>query len=134
MNTINYLSKYYIRYLTPVYMYLLQNIKYSIYNHTKVNIISKFLGINQRIIKDYYKEISHIKINVPGMAAALDSIYVIIRALKPNIIVETGVANGASSFYLLLALKRNKKGHLFSIDFPNLVLQQNCLKIKKLVG
>jgi predicted O-methyltransferase YrrM len=54
------------------------------------------------------------------MAAALDSIYVIIRVLKPNIIVETGVANGASSFYILLALKRNKKGHLFSIDFPNL--------------
>jgi predicted O-methyltransferase YrrM len=112
--------KYYIRYLTPVYMYLLQNIEYFIYNHTKVNIISKFLGINERIIKDYYKEISHIKVNVPGMAAALDSIYVIIRVLKPNIIVETGVANGASSFYILLALKRNKKGHLFSIDFPNL--------------
>jgi predicted O-methyltransferase YrrM len=50
----------------------------------------------------------------------LDSIYVIIRVLKPNIIVETGVANGASSFYILLALKRNKKSHLFSIDFPNL--------------
>jgi predicted O-methyltransferase YrrM len=39
----------------------------------------------------------------------LDSIYVIICDLKPNIIVETGVANGASSFYILLALKRNKK-------------------------
>jgi predicted O-methyltransferase YrrM len=88
-------------------MYLLQKIKYSIYNHTKVNIISKFLGIDERIIKDYYKEISHIKVNVPGMAAALDSIYVIIRVLKPNIIVETGVANGASSFYILLALKRS---------------------------
>jgi predicted O-methyltransferase YrrM len=54
------------------------------------------------------------------MAATLDSIYVIICDLKPNIRVETGVANGASLFYLLLALKRNKKGHLFSIDFPNL--------------
>jgi hypothetical protein len=63
------MNKYYIRYLTPVYMYLIQNIKYSIYNHTKVNIISKFLGIDERIIKDYYKEISHVKINVPGMAA-----------------------------------------------------------------
>jgi predicted O-methyltransferase YrrM len=101
-------------------MYLLQNIKHFIYNHTKINIISKFLGIDEQIIKDYYKELPHIKINVPGMAAALDSIYVIIRALKPNIIVETGVANGASSFYILLALKRNNKGHLFSIDFPNL--------------
>jgi predicted O-methyltransferase YrrM len=47
------------------------------------------------------------------MAAALDSIYVIICDLKPNIIVETGVANGASSFYILLALKRNKKRSSF---------------------
>jgi predicted O-methyltransferase YrrM len=94
-------------------MYLLQNIKYSIYNHTKANIISKFLGIDERIIKDYYNEIYHVKINVPGMASALDSIYVVIRALKPNIIVETGIANGASSFYLLLALKRNKKRSSF---------------------
>jgi hypothetical protein len=51
MNAINYLSKYYILYLTPVYMYLLQNIKYSIYNRTKANIISKFLGIDERIKK-----------------------------------------------------------------------------------
>jgi predicted O-methyltransferase YrrM len=84
-------------------MYLLQNIKHFIYNHTKVNMVSKLLGIDKLIIKDYYKEISHVKVNVPGMAGALDLIYVIIRALKPNIIVETGVANGASSFiYRLL--------------------------------
>jgi hypothetical protein len=108
------ISKYYIRCLTPAYMYLLQNIKYSyIYNRTKVNIVSKFLGIDERIIKDYYKEISHIKVNVPGMAAALDSIYVFIRALKPNTTAETEVANIASSFYLLLALKRNKKRSSF---------------------
>jgi predicted O-methyltransferase YrrM len=54
------------------------------------------------------------------MADGLDSIYVVIRALKPNTIVETGVANCASSFYILLALKKNKRRYLFSIDFPNL--------------
>jgi len=128
------MKKYYIRYLTPVYMYLFQNIKYSIYNRTKVNIVSKFLDIDEQIIKDYYKETSHIKVNVPGMAAALDSIYVVIRALKPNIIVETGVANGASSFYLLLALKRNKKVIFSQLTFLIWILQQCYLKIKRLVG
>jgi hypothetical protein len=40
--------KYYMRYLTPAYIYLIQNIKYIIiYNHTKVNIVSKFLGIDE---------------------------------------------------------------------------------------
>lgn len=114
------MNKYYIKYITPAYIYFLHNIKYYIYNHIKVNTISKFLSIDEGVIKDYYNEISHIKLNVPGMASALDSIYVVIRALKPNIIVETGVANGASSFYILLALKKNNKGHLFSVDFPNL--------------
>jgi hypothetical protein len=47
------------------------------------------------------------------MVATLDSIYVFIRALKPNTTAETEVANIASSFYLLLALKRNKKRSSF---------------------
>ncbi|MFZ0738907.1 MAG: class I SAM-dependent methyltransferase [Candidatus Acidiferrales bacterium] len=42
--------------------------------------------------------------------------YAIIRAYKPDHIVETGVANGVSSAYLLLALGRNQKGSLHSID------------------
>jgi predicted O-methyltransferase YrrM len=42
--------------------------------------------------------------------------FAIVRAQKPNVIVETGVANGVSSAYLLLALHLNRKGHLHSID------------------
>ena len=32
--------------------------------------------------------------------------------------METGVSSGLSSSYLLLALEKNKKGKLYSIDFP----------------
>jgi predicted O-methyltransferase YrrM len=42
--------------------------------------------------------------------------YAAIRALRPELVVETGVANGASSSYLLLALRRNGKGMLHSIE------------------
>lgn len=42
--------------------------------------------------------------------------YAIVRAMAPTIVVETGVANGVSSAYLLLALARNAKGHLHSIE------------------
>lgn len=45
-------------------------------------------------------------------------LYAIIRSLKPSIIVETGVASGMSSYYILKALKDNNKGELFSIDLP----------------
>ena len=41
--------------------------------------------------------------------------YAAVRALRPDCIVETGVANGVSSSYLLLALQKNKRGHLHSI-------------------
>jgi len=41
--------------------------------------------------------------------------YAAVRATTPECIVETGVANGVSSSYLLLALQKNKRGHLHSI-------------------
>lgn len=47
----------------------------------------------------------------------LESIYGIIRLLKPTLIVETGVGEiGMSSTYILTALEDNNKGHLYSID------------------
>lgn len=44
--------------------------------------------------------------------------YFLIRHLKPNIVVETGVAAGESTGYILKALNDNKKGKLYSIDLP----------------
>jgi len=41
--------------------------------------------------------------------------YITIRACRPEIVVETGVANGVSSAYILLALQKNQKGTLYSI-------------------
>jgi predicted O-methyltransferase YrrM len=42
--------------------------------------------------------------------------YAVVRALQPSWVVETGVASGVSSAYLLLALQRNGRGILHSID------------------
>jgi predicted O-methyltransferase YrrM len=42
--------------------------------------------------------------------------YAAARALRPAVVVETGVANGVSSAYLLLALRRNGRGVLHSIE------------------
>ncbi len=46
-------------------------------------------------------------------------LYAIVRCLSPENIVETGVASGVSSAYLLLALHDNDKGTLYSVDLPN---------------
>jgi predicted O-methyltransferase YrrM len=41
--------------------------------------------------------------------------YMAIRALQPEIVVETGVANGVSSAHILLALQKNGRGALHSV-------------------
>jgi len=43
-------------------------------------------------------------------------LYGITRLLKPQTVLETGVANGHSTFLLLKALEANGKGHLHSVD------------------
>jgi predicted O-methyltransferase YrrM len=43
-------------------------------------------------------------------------LYVLVRISKPAVVVETGVANGVSSSFILKALDDNARGRLYSID------------------
>jgi predicted O-methyltransferase YrrM len=45
-------------------------------------------------------------------------LYAVVRELEPLVAVETGVCNGVSTAFLLLALERNGAGTLHSIDLP----------------
>jgi len=42
--------------------------------------------------------------------------YAAVRAFAPDVVVETGVASGVSTSYLLYALHRNQRGTLYSIE------------------
>ena len=44
------------------------------------------------------------------------TLYAAVRATKPNIVVETGTAAGASSTFVLAALEKNGRGYMHSID------------------
>lgn len=46
-------------------------------------------------------------------------LYALVRHLRMDVAVETGVANGFSTAHILLAMDHNGKGNLYSIDFPN---------------
>src|SRR5258707_4516511 len=46
--------------------------------------------------------------------------YAITRAIKPRLVVETGVCYGVTSAYILRALDVNQRGALHSIDLPPL--------------
>lgn len=53
-----------------------------------------------------------------GGAAYVDLLYHVTRELRPDHVIETGVASGWSSLAILLALEATTGGQLISIDMP----------------
>jgi Methyltransferase domain len=55
-----------------------------------------------------------------GGTVLAETLWVLVRHLRPERVVETGVARGISSAFTLEAMARNGTGHLWSIDLPPL--------------
>ena len=53
-----------------------------------------------------------------GDAGFVRAIWLLVRCLRPRHVVETGVAHGLTSRFILEALEKNGDGHLWSIDRP----------------
>jgi hypothetical protein len=60
------------------------------------------------------------KFSNDGDAGLVRAIWCLTRHLKPKNVVETGVAHGVTSRFILEALEKNGTGHLWSIDLPPL--------------
>ncbi len=69
------------------------------------------------IEKEAMKKLSKLEVSLGGGGNYI-LLYFLIIKFKPQNVVETGVAAGWSSLFILRALKKNGKGHLFSSDFP----------------
>ena len=55
-----------------------------------------------------------------GFTVRAAFLFLTVRKFVPSVVVETGVAQGISSYLILKALQINGKGKLISIDLPNL--------------
>lgn len=117
----------------------------NIYN---IKSLSYYLGVEEKIFLDYYTEllddqeflkdvnerIIYIRetygfrkgifnmdtINsIDWFAFERVLIYLLIRYFKPKNVLETGVYYGGNSAFALLALNKNKKGKMTSIDYPD---------------
>ncbi len=58
---------------------------------------------------------------IPGTVGLFDYgplLYALVRCVRPSVVVETGVASGASSAYILKAMQTEGKGMLYSVDLP----------------
>lgn len=93
--------------------------------------LSKFLGIGKAEVKMYLREAQNFTNQMlklatnPELGTMLSPlrgpiVYVCIRTFKPLSMVETGVASGSSTFYILQAMELNRKGILYSIDFSGI--------------
>src|SRR2546425_11397047 len=64
-------------------------------------------------------------VNLSGSGAGpfskhgLVTLYLIVRMLAPELVLETGVAHGSSRPCILAAMQRKRYGMLYTIDFPN---------------
>jgi len=92
---------------------------------TSTEALCKYIDTN--FYDEIKFEINHIKkeiderflnLNTFGGAGNYILLYFLIRKFKLVNIVETGVAAGWSSLFILRALKKNGKGYLYSSDFP----------------
>lgn len=88
-----------------------QNLNNKLYKESK-SYLAKHKSIQNNIIKKIPFKM--------GGSAGLEICYFLTRLIKPNTIVETGVAMGNSSRAFLAAIKNNKQGVLFSSDLPYL--------------
>ena len=108
----------------------------------KVKHLVKALGYQGEVAR-YYKLINsytdfHAHISKAlgetyfGAVRSAEHLYVIVRISNPEIVVETGVAAGVSSAFILKALQDNNRGILYSIDLPD--YDQEYLPNLKLQG
>lgn len=101
--------------------------------------LAQITGTDAKIIDGYWDELNADSSFLAGINAAIKDVavfggkqfqtasemrafrcllYMMTRIVKPNVFIETGVHNGMSSAFILLAMKHNKCGHLYSIDLP----------------
>jgi len=81
------------------------------------NLYYKTLKDIKIVEKDTKNKLSRLDVHMGG-AGNYILLYFLVRKIKPSIVVETGVAGGWSSLFILRALLKNGNGKLYSSDFP----------------
>jgi len=71
--------------------------------------MSELKAVNEAILTKNYSRIEAFYI----------PLYMLIRFVKPQVVVETGVHRGVSSLFILQAMSDNGEGQLYSIDLPH---------------
>jgi len=87
--------------------------------NSEVNTVKKYLPneeAKRNLSYAFKKSINPKSEEMPLSFEEAMSCYLIIRLMKPKIVVETGVSAARSSAFMLQALEDNNYGYLYSID------------------
>jgi predicted O-methyltransferase YrrM len=88
---------------------------------TEVRVLNSIAQTLRRDLQDHFTDDEIASIRGGGTLPTLkDSLlWLLVRRLCPSTVIETGVAQGVSSSFILDALDRNGAGSLISIDYPD---------------
>lgn len=100
-------------------------------NHldTKFDTYYDYIGKSDLNNLKFSKENPAGRLNRQSQGNAGFFIYVLVRALKPKIFVETGVSAGESSTFILQAMHDNNFGKLYSVDLPRATVEKGLTTI-----
>lgn len=98
----------------------LKNPKAIISHIRRESILAKMLSIDANSIREFINEAKrlipnfHVHFEMPERSCQV--LYAVVRTLKPEVMVETGISAGMSSRVILEAMQKNDRGRLYSID------------------
>ncbi len=106
------------------------------YWSNKFNSYSKVdMDVFYNICKDIYSKLKGACMEWPaklwGLQGTHGILFMIVRKYKPEILIETGISRGYSSYFILSAIKLNGNGKLISIDVADEI---ELCKNKYIVG
>jgi len=130
-------------------------------NLLSLELIAEYYEVDYTELECYYKELESDKVFLKAVNERIDAcrdlypkglflneniksidwfgnqriaLYVLVRHLKPELCVETGVFYGGTTAFILNALKKNNKGKLISIDLPGEELEKTKFHRHEKVG
>ncbi len=98
----------------------LQNPIFSMKTAISYLLQNKDIQYIRKSLSAYYDKNAVDKFAIGASAGIKEiAIYLIIKKYRPSLMIETGVANGVSTYFILKAMHENRTGKLISIDYPN---------------
>jgi predicted O-methyltransferase YrrM len=77
------------------------------------------LALNELDAEDLVPPAGDVGVGISHRVTLGRWLYAVVRTTKPEVVIETGVASGTSSWLVLNALHKNGRGRLYSIDLPD---------------